>query len=281
MTVHRKKIRDIPTPTVATQRGEGSVDGINGKQTSLDGINREASRSLCEAILEEGSYVGSGLALDAAYMGLETNPNKSELGLRKLFLGTATKEERRKILARFSSLMFYHERAEAARKEKASQDLRHTKLESRWLEYKIIYRNMGDRAGWNWTRDEFVKFHRETLVCAPFTHWKNDFQTLIPRIPRRGEKPLTYKLVTLEELLKAKLRVIIKPIDRSKGFAIGNLEVSVGCEVVYSDRPIPPPVKMRKKDRWDTNLLSGKYTQMSLYHSLFKGPRPLDALLGC
>ena len=281
MTVHRKKIRDIPTPTVAPQRGEGSVDGINGKQTSLDGINGEGSGSFYEAILEEGSYVGSGLALDAAYMGLETNPNKSELGLRKLFLGTATKEERRKILARFSSLMFYHERAEAARREKASQDLRHTKLESRWLEYKIIYRNMGDRAGWNWTRDEFVKFHRETLVCAPFTHWKNDFQTLIPRVPRRGEKPLTYKLVTLEELLKAKLRVIIKPIDRSKGFAIGNLEVSVGCEVVYSDRPIPPPVKMRKKDRWDTNLLSGKYTQMSLYHGVFKGPRPLDALLGC
>lgn len=271
MTVHRKKIRDIPTPTVAPQRGEGSVDGING----------EGPESLCGAILEEGSYVGSGLPLDAAYMGLESNPNKSELGLRKLFLGTATEEERRKIITRFSSLMFYHEKAEAERKERASQDLRHTKLENRWLEYKIIYRNMGDRADWNWTRDEFVKFHRETVVCAPFTHWKNNFQSLLPRVPRRGERPLTYKLVTLEELLKAKLKVIIKPIDRSKGFAIGNLEVSVGCEVVYSDRPIPPPVKMRKKDRWDTNLLSGKYTQMSLYHGLFKGPRPLDTLLGC
>lgn len=281
MTVHRKKIRDIPTPTVAPQRGGGLVERINGEQTPLGGINGEGSGSLCGAILEEEGYVGSGLPLDAAYMGLESNPNKSELGLRKLFLGTATEEERRKIITRFSSLMFYHEKAEAERKEKASQDLRHTKLENRWLEYKIIYRNMGNRADWNWTRDEFVKFHRETVVCAPFTFWKNNFQSLLPRVPRRGERPLTYKLVTLEELLKAKLKVIIKPIDRSKGFAIGNLEVSVGCEVVYSDRPLPPPVKMHKRLRWDTKLLSGKFTKMSLYHNRYMGPRPLDALVGC
>ena len=272
MSKYRKKIRDIPTPSRVAPQPEG---------LPLDGINGEGLGSLCGAFLEEGSYVGSGLSLDAAYMGLESNPNKSELGMRMLFLGTATEEERRKIVARFSSLMFYHEKAEAARKEKASQDLRHTQLERRWLEYKIIYRNMGNRADWNWTRDEFVKFHRETVVCAPFTHWKNDFQQLFPRVPRRGERPLTYKLVTLEELLKAKLKVIIRPIDRSKGFAIGNLEVSVGCEVVYSDSPLPPPVKMHKRLRWDTKLLSGKFTKMSLYHNRYNGPRPLDALVEC
>lgn len=167
--------------------------------------------------------------------------------VQKLYLGTITREELNWLEARSYIASYMRKRREVEARKARRMKMRIVDLRTRWLEYQIIYRNMGDRAPWVWTVDEYEEFFQSTYVLVLChkkkfrTIKKGEFFVQFPRKDKlweqtKGMAP-EFKMFSLWELLRMGRKVIVKPLERAKGFSLGNLYVTMDGLVIYTDHP--------------------------------------------
>lgn len=231
----------------------------------MDTVDVEPNISPSGADVELTRYGGSSPLPRIDVEGLrDASETKVARCLRKIFAGTATPEERL-YYSRYVATVKVQERKKRKRKaHKDDNEKRFTSLVRRWTIYRHIYnttRKGRYKGMWRWTQQEFIEYHKRTLVMVEFDRWVKTpsgirWSIYKPKTRYVKFNERTVKFFTLEEMLLERMPFQFKLIDWDKGYSIGNMEVVVGGTVVYSDREKGgPPLDFTVKKRKPTKII--------------------------